>query len=199
MGQPRGARQVGLSGAAFSYQVQPLESGASTMLPSTFPTRGRNCAFRISPRRHEVHAIQLAIALPEDPPARTRETGPALIRASPRAWSRGRTAPAPIGGAPPPTPTPSVPESSGPRMYRWRPPPNPESPCPPSTRWSRTPGQKWKVSVLPLSAVRAQAVEMPANVICSRRKRAWLLITAPVRRWHSGSGTWRRARVRPRS
>jgi len=22
-------------------------------------------------------------------------------------------------------------------------------------------------------------------VICSRRKRAWLLITAPVRRWHS--------------
>jgi hypothetical protein len=46
-------------------------------------------------------------------------------------------------------------------------------------------GQKWKVSALPLSAVRVHAVDLPAKAICSRRKRAWLLITAPVRRWHS--------------
>src|SRR5215510_4487420 len=38
---------------------------------------------------------------------------------------------------------------------------------------------------LPLSAVRVHAADVPANVICSRRKRAWLLITEPVRRWHS--------------
>src|SRR5215467_13904918 len=38
---------------------------------------------------------------------------------------------------------------------------------------------------LPLSAVRVHAADLPANVICSRRNRAWLLITAPVRRWHS--------------
>jgi DNA invertase Pin-like site-specific DNA recombinase len=36
---------------------------------------------------------------------------------------------------------------------------------------------------LPLSAVRIHAVALPAKVTCSRRKRAWLLITAPVRRW----------------
>jgi hypothetical protein len=45
--------------------------------------------------------------------------------------------------------------------------------------------QKWKVTALPLSAVRVQVADEPANVICSRRKRAWLLITAPVRRWHA--------------
>jgi hypothetical protein len=38
---------------------------------------------------------------------------------------------------------------------------------------------------LPLSAVRIHAVALPAKVTCSRRKRTWLLITAPVRRWHS--------------
>jgi len=27
--------------------------------------------------------------------------------------------------------------------------------------------------------------DLPAKVTCSRRKRAWLLLTAPVRRWHS--------------
>ena len=37
-------------------------------------------------------------------------------------------------------------------------------------------GQKWKVSALPLSAERVQAVDWPAKVICSRRKRAWLLM-----------------------
>src|SRR4029079_648991 len=46
-------------------------------------------------------------------------------------------------------------------------------------------GQKCKVKALPLSALRVHAVALPAKVICSRRKRAWLLITAPVRRWHS--------------
>lgn len=38
---------------------------------------------------------------------------------------------------------------------------------------------------MPLSARRVHAVDLPVNVIYSRRKRAWLLITAPVRRWHS--------------
>jgi ribonuclease BN (tRNA processing enzyme) len=42
-----------------------------------------------------------------------------------------------------------------------------------------------EVSALPLSAVRIHAVDLPVKVTCSRRKRAWLLITAPVRRWHS--------------
>src|SRR5262249_9276814 len=46
-------------------------------------------------------------------------------------------------------------------------------------------GQKGKVSALPLSAVRIHAVDLPAKVTCSRRKRAWLLTAAPVRRWHS--------------
>jgi len=46
-------------------------------------------------------------------------------------------------------------------------------------------GQKWKVSTLPLSARRIHVVALPAKVTCSRRNRAWLLMTAPVRRWHS--------------
>jgi hypothetical protein len=43
----------------------------------------------------------------------------------------------------------------------------------------------WEVDALPLSAVRVHAVVLPAKETCSSRKRAWLLITAPVRRWHS--------------
>jgi hypothetical protein len=46
-------------------------------------------------------------------------------------------------------------------------------------------GQKRKVSALPLSAERVYSVAVPAKAICSRRKRAWLPTTAPVRRWHS--------------
>jgi hypothetical protein len=46
-------------------------------------------------------------------------------------------------------------------------------------------GQKWKVSVLWPSAVRCHVVALPPKVICSRRNRAWLLMTAPVGRWHS--------------
>ena len=46
-------------------------------------------------------------------------------------------------------------------------------------------GQKWQVSVWPLSPFRCHAVAVPWNVICSRRNRAWLPKTAPVRRWHS--------------
>ncbi len=42
-----------------------------------------------------------------------------------------------------------------------------------------------KVRAWPLSAVRVHVVALPAKVTCSRRKRAWLLITAPVRRWHA--------------
>jgi hypothetical protein len=38
---------------------------------------------------------------------------------------------------------------------------------------------------LPLSAVRVHAVDLPVMVTWSLRKRAWLLITAPVRRWHA--------------
>jgi hypothetical protein len=36
-----------------------------------------------------------------------------------------------------------------------------------------------------LAAVRVHSVAVPAKLICSRAKRAWLLSTAPVRRWHS--------------
>src|SRR5262245_23439852 len=46
-------------------------------------------------------------------------------------------------------------------------------------------GQKRKVSALPLSDERVHSVAIPAMATWSRWKRAWLLITAPVRRWHS--------------
>ena len=38
---------------------------------------------------------------------------------------------------------------------------------------------------LPLTAVRFHSVDLPVMVTWSLRKRAWLLITAPVRRWQA--------------
>jgi hypothetical protein len=46
-------------------------------------------------------------------------------------------------------------------------------------------GQKWKVSALPLSAVRVHAVVLPANDTCSSRKARLIARYSANKRWHS--------------
>src|SRR5262245_21365803 len=116
---------------------------------------------------------------------RLKTAGCYFTPASPRAWAACRAAGRPRGGVTPPTPRWSARGNSGRRSCRWQRRRIQESLRPPSRRWSRMSDRNEKVSALPLSAVRIHAVDLPAKVTCSRRKRAWLLIAAPVRRWHS--------------